>query len=294
MDFCSGIWAWKWWKMFKDISGGVVFPLIFIWKKPKTPECLAGIRYPLHDAIVRYGTASSAWICWLSAIGALFILLTICIPSLFWGKWRNAQQMSHTLQNEVSKFRRQKIHRFPMKKGSPMSKVDLFAFLLVGNHDERTIWHNIFVTFFPTIFRANTRMVFRKSGAPKIGFFIGSLCWFQGIFPPTFPGKCLEAAIFFQAQVLLFFFPKSTFFFPLHRIRFEANRDILHDEATRQSCKKSLMITMWWRLQARKKWVWSGGVVLSEGGLKLDLYPPWMPVTSRILTCWVKESEAKP
>lgn len=214
MDFCSGIWAWKWWKMFKDISGGVVFPLIFIWKKPKTPECLAGIRYPLHDAIVRYGTASSAWICWLSAIGALFILLTICIPSLFWGKWRNAQQMSHTLQNEVSKFRRQKIHRFPMKKGSPMSKVDLFAFLLVGNHDERTIWHNIFVTFFPTIFRANTRMVFRKSGAPKIGFFIGSLCWFQGIFPPTFPGKCLEAAIFFQAQVLLFFFQNQPFFSP--------------------------------------------------------------------------------
>lgn len=77
--------------IFKDISGGVVFPWIFIWKKPKAPECLAG-RYPLHDAIVRDGTASSAWICWLSAIGALFILWTICIPSLFGGKWRNAQQ----------------------------------------------------------------------------------------------------------------------------------------------------------------------------------------------------------
>lgn len=61
------------------------------------------------------------------------------------------------------------------------------------------------------------------------------------------------------------FFFQYQFFFPLNRIRFEANRDIL--EATRQSCKKSLMITMWWRLQARKKWVldW-GSSSLRRGG----------------------------
>ena len=41
-------------------------------------------------------------------------------------------------------------------------------------------------------------------------------------------------------------------------------------EATRRSCKKSLMITMLWRLQAAK-WLWMGSC---SPGSKLDLHPP--------------------
>lgn len=129
----------------------------------------------------------------------------------FWGEVEKRPTKSCTLQNGVSKFRTQKIHRFPMeKKGSQMFKVDLLTFLLVGNHNERTIWHNIFVTFFPTIFGANTRMVSIKSSQKLDSSSVRSVGSKES--SPQLSRENAGKPPFFQAQV--FFFPISIFFSP--------------------------------------------------------------------------------
>ena len=109
MMLCGGFRGWSLKMMiFRDISGRVYW--VFIWKKPRTPVWLGGI--PLW-------CNRNVWYCikcmnlLTISIEALFILLTIYIPSLFGGKWRSAQQTSH-FRTKVPKFRTQKIHRFPI------------------------------------------------------------------------------------------------------------------------------------------------------------------------------------
>ena len=259
MDFCSGIWAWKWWKMFKDISGRVVFPWIFIWKKPKPPECLAGIRYPLHDAIVRYGTASSAWICWLSAIGALFILLTdyLYTEPFLREVEKRPTNIIHTSEwgLQIQKTKDPSVSY--EKKGSPMFKVDLLTFLLVGNHDEITIWRKSLWLFSQPFSEqipewCSENLVPQKLDSSSVRS-VGSkesstqLSRENASKPP-----------FFQAQVWFLF--QNQLFFALNRIRFwSKQRYSRSHQAKLQKISDDYNVV---KAAGAKLWVWIGGVVL--------------------------------
>lgn len=140
------------------------------------------------------------------------------------------------------------------EKGSPMFKVDLLTFLLVGNHDEITIWRKSLWLFSQPFSEqipewCSENLVPQKLDSSSVRS-VGS--------KESSSRENASKPPFFQAQVWFLF--QNQLFFALNRIQFwSKQRYSRSHQAKLQKISDDYNVV---KAAGAKLWVWIGGVVL--------------------------------